>query len=200
MIVSTLSPGLRVRIWCTVLLLGAAVAGCRSDSRSRFAYTISPPPGWEAVPDAQKTVLTPGRVLEAYRAQSGGPASLVIFQTGYKPGTTPAEALVEMRYLLLNLPSLTLRSEAVVTVAGAPAARLEAVADGDGAAFFPTTLGKKPEPPAGKTAVPTHRVWIKLPRARELGTLEVFFHAPESDWAQRSADLEKALGTLRVSA
>ncbi|HVR76485.1 MAG TPA: hypothetical protein VMT52_19300, partial [Planctomycetota bacterium] len=113
------------------------------------------------------------------------------------PNTTAEQLLVQTRFLLENLPTLEIRSGVVTEAGGKPAVRVEVVQEGTGAALSPTGLGK-PIPPAGKAQFPTRRVWIRIPRAAAEGTLEIFFHAPEEEYAGLAPAWEEALKSLKL--
>jgi hypothetical protein len=177
--------------------LAALLAGCGSDPRGRHGYELSVPSGWKPWRRAAPPVV-PGDVLEAHEAPAGGPrASLVVFRSGYAPETTAAQLLVATRFLLLNLPSLEIKAEREIVVAGKPAVLIEAVADGMGDALAPTGLGK-PVPPPGETLVRTRRAWVRIPRGPEGGTIEVFFHAPEAEYEKVAPAWSEVLASLRA--
>jgi len=150
----------------------------------------------------------PGETLEAYEVPPPDPApgesrarpgSLVLFRSPHVPETTAAQLLTATHYLLLNLPSLRIESEREAQVGGAPAAIIEVVADGSGGALYPTGLGK-PLPPPGEPgpAVPTRRIWVRIPRGAKRGVLEVFFHAPESVEKNLRPAWEAVLASLEL--
>jgi len=170
-------------------VLALAAPGCEPDSRSRFGYTLDVPPAWKAWTGPEPTV--PGDILEAYEVPPPDPAptgeaaarpgSLVVFRSKHAPETTAAQLLTATHHLLFNLPSLRIESEREAQVGGAPAAIIEVVAEGSGRSLYPTGLGK-PLPPPGEPgpAVPTRRIWVRIPRGTHRGVIELFFHAPES--------------------
>jgi hypothetical protein len=152
--------------------------------------------------------VVPGEILEAYEVPPPDPApgeararpgSLVVFRSLHAPDTTAAQLLTATHYLLYNLPSLRIESEREAVVGGAPAAIIEVVAEGTGAALYPTGLGK-PVPPPGEPGppVPTRRIWVRIPRGPGEGILEVFFHAPESAEKRLRPAWESILASLRV--
>jgi hypothetical protein len=150
----------------------------------------------------------PGEVLEAYEVPSpdGGlgegparPGSLVVFRSIHAPETTAPQLLAATRYLLLNLPSLRIESEREVRLRGAPAAIIEVVATGSGSSLYPTGLGQ-PRPPPGESgpAVPTRRIWVRIPLGAKRGVLEIFFHAPESVEKSLRPSWDAVLASLEV--
>jgi hypothetical protein len=176
------------------LALALLAPGCSEDPRTRHGYVLQVPAGWRPW-SAPTPPIVPGDVLEAYEVPGGG--SLVVFRSPYTPETTAEQLLTATRYLVLNLPSLEIRSARVIEVAGKPAAFLELTADGIGKALSPTGLGK-PVPPAGEQNVRTRRNWLRVPRGAAEGMIEVFFHAPESEYAGLEAAWNGVLGSLRV--
>ncbi len=179
----------------TIAAAGLA-SGCSPDPRSKGGYKLSPPPGWARLgPEECSRLVLSGEILEAHDLK---PGVLAVLGTDYLPGTKASELVVQMRYLLLNLPSLKLQSEGEISIAGAPAARVDATADGDGRSLAPTTLGRPATPVAGQPFVPTRRVWIKVPRGRERGTLELLLHCPEADYARRKTELDALLASIRL--
>lgn len=175
-------------------LLGAGGCGLRPEGGT---FHITVPAGWRKL-RAEETPLVPGKPLLAHEVPaSPAPGSLIVFRSGYMPSTTAEQLLVQTRFLLENLPTLEFRSGVVTEAGGSPAVRVEVVQEGTGAALSPTGLGK-PIPPAGKAQLPTRRVWIRIPRSAAEGTLEVFFHAPETEYARLAPEWEEVLRSLKL--
>ena len=181
--------------------------GCEPGPRDRLGYGLDVPPAWKKWTGPQPTV--PGDVLEAYEIPAPEPApgeaasrpgSFIVFRSPHAPATTAAQLLTATHYLLLNLPSLRIESEREAQVGGSPAVVIEVVADGSGGALYPTGLGK-PLPPPGEAgpAVPTRRIWVRIPRGPKLGVLELFFHAPESVATRLRPAWDAVLASLRVN-
>ena len=86
----------------------------------------------------------------------------------------------------------------MIQVAGLPATLVECVAQETGNALSPTGTGK-PVAPAGEAAaqVPTRRVWLRIPRGPEEGTLEVFFHCPEAEYSKLAPAWESVVASMR---
>ncbi|MBI4606407.1 MAG: hypothetical protein HY721_30960 [Planctomycetes bacterium] len=181
---------------CAVASLALAV-GCQRDPRTAHAYSLAAPVGWKPW-SAGAPPVVPGRVLEAWESPAGpAPGSLVVFRSGYLPETTAEQLLVQTRYLLLNLPGLELKAEKVVEAGGRKAALVEVAAPGSGAALAPTGTGK-PVSPTGAPLIPTRRLWLRIPREPELGTLELLFHGSEAEEARLRPAWEAVIASLRA--
>ena len=98
---------------------------------------------------------------------------------------------------LTNLPELKLLVRRTETLAGQPAARVEVVAPGSGAALAPSGVGT-PLATEGKSLVPTHQVTVGFARSR--GTLFLSWHTPEQAHARIAPDIEAMLESLRLRA
>lgn len=186
--------------WRLAAALGASwlILGCSPDPRAKGRYVFTAPAGWTPLSPAERSKLVlSGEVFEAY---SLNPGAFAILGTEFAARTKAAELVVQMHYLLLNLPTLKIQSEAEVSIAGVPAARVDVTADGDGKSIAPTTLGRPPTAPAGTALVPTRRVWIKVPRGHGYSTLELMFHCPEADFERRKPELEAALASFKIEA
>lgn len=170
--------------------------GCLPDPRSRSGYDFSAATGWQRLDSERSAKLVlAGEVLEAYDTK---PGIFALLKTGFIPRAKASELAVELYHLLLNLPSLEIHSKGEVTVAGLPAARIEATGVGNGQSLAPTTLGLRAKPPGNEAFVPTRRVWIKVPRGPEKGTLEILFHCPEAEYERKRAELESTIHSLRL--
>ncbi len=170
--------------------------GCLPDPRSRGGYDFSAAAGWQRLDNKRSAKLVlPGEVLEAYDTK---PGIFALLKTGFIPRAKASELSVELYHLLLNLPFLEIQSKGEVTVAGLPAARIEATGMGDGQSFAPTTLGLQSRPPGNETSVPTRRVWIRVPRGPEKGTLEILFHCPEAEYERKRAEFESTIKSIRL--
>lgn len=186
--------------WRLAAALGAAclIAGCSPDSRSKGRYSFTAPQGWTPLSAEERSRLVlNGEVLEAYNLN---PGAFAVLGTEFAPRTSAAELVVQLRYLLLNLPTMTIQSEGEVSIAGILAARVDVTADGDGKSIAPTTLGRPATAPAGTTFLRTRRVWIKVPRSRGYSTLELMLHCPEADFDRRKAELEAVLASFKIEA
>jgi hypothetical protein len=188
-----------------VVPLAASLAGsgCAEDPRSRHEYAIEVPAEWRSW-TATESITVPGEVLEAWRFSAGAhEGSLVVLRSKYAPNTTAAQLLVERRNLLENLPGpspserLRIHEAQVVDLAGREAAVIDASGAGIGIALSPTGLGKAVPPSGAAEQFPTRRVWVLVPRGKELGTLEVLFHCPEAAYGELQPVWERVLGSLR---
>src|SRR5262249_25931206 len=103
--------------------------------------------------------------------------------------------VTQTRYLLLNLPSLTIQEAKEIDLCGTPAVLVQATAPGNGRELAPTGLGKPLL--SGVPLIPTRRIWLRVPRDRESGTLEVLFHCPESESKSLSPAWQGVLASIR---
>lgn len=187
----------RLRRCAAGLTVLAAVVGCGKAPREQLSYSLATPQGWQPISGASVPLL-PGEVLEAYEVPApSARGSLVILRSGYLPRTQPKELLAQTRYLFLNLPEMKIQSEELVEVGGEAGIRFEVTGQGTGRNLSPTGLGK-PIPPAGEKQLPTRRVWIRVPRGVEQGTLEIFYHVPEADRAALAPAFDEVLRSLRI--
>ena len=178
-------------------LLALPVAGCGGNSRAEHKYDLTVPKDWKAWSQPAPP-LVPGKLLEAYEIPTPqGSGSLAVFRSPYLPQTKASELLTQTRYLLLNLPSLKIDEAKEMEVGGRPAVLVSVTAEGRGLELAPTGLGK-PVLPAGIPGILTRRIWVRVPRGPEDGTLEVFFHCPESEYKSFSPVWEKVLASLRA--
>src|SRR5262249_45420987 len=127
---------------------------------------------------------------------SSGSGSLVVYRSGYLPETTAKDLVTQTRYLLLNLPSLAIQEAKEIDLNGKPAVLLEATAPGNGRELAPTGLGK-PLLSGGAVPILTRRIWLRVPRDREAGTLEVLFHCPESEYKSLAPAWQGVLASIR---
>jgi hypothetical protein len=187
-VVRAVPGGLRA----ATLLLLAVAAGCRSSSPLEGAgLALNPPADWRPV--SATTWPVPGTALAAWSGPGG--ASLVAYRTLPAPGASPTAVAEELANRMEHLPGVRELSRTVATVAGAPAARVELVAPGDGASLAPTGMGM-PYAPAGKGLVPTHRVCIAWPSPA--GTTWLCWHYPESARSVIAPQIEATLTAVRL--
>jgi hypothetical protein len=173
--------------------LAVVMPGCRrAGPLERSGIAVAPPASWRSV--KASTWMVPGVPLAAWAGPDG--SSLVLYRTAWIPGGT-AEMLVEATgNRLENLPELRLVVRRTETAGGVPAARVEAIAPGTGAALAASGMGV-PFAPAGTTLVPTHQVVFGFPRPRE--TLYLAWHTPEGSFARLAPDIEATINSLRFT-
>jgi hypothetical protein len=142
---------------------------------------------------APTTWPVPGVPLAAWSGPHG--ASLVVFRSLPIPGGTAAEVAEGLANRLEHLPGLQVMARGTESVAGATAARVEAVAPGTGDALAPSGTGV-PRARPGQALVPTRVVVIGIPRQGD--TLFLTWHAPESAAESTRREAETMLRGLRL--
>jgi hypothetical protein len=134
---------------------------------------------------ALNQVLVPGYPLAAWR----GPEkeSLVIYRTLRAPGANVDAVRTELRTRLGSLPEARVTRDEALRVGGRPAARVDIVAPGSGAAIAPSGLGV-PSDPAGRKLIPTLRTTVAVPRERDTVWLVCHFRYPASERSASEQD------------
>ena len=165
------------------------IAGCSPQSPLEAnGIKVAPGSDWKAVSLTAWPV--PGTPLAAWSGPSG--ASFVVYVELPAPGVAAKGLGTGLATRLENLPELRLIKNDVETIDGLDAARVVAVAPGNGARLAPSGRGK-PILDNGEIAKPTRRVTILIPRQRD--TVGLVWHAPE----QSAASLEGAIVTMLKS-
>jgi hypothetical protein len=138
--------------------------------------------------------MVPGVPVAAWAGPDG--SSLVLYRTPWVPGGT-AEMLAEaLGNRLENLPELRLLAKRVETAGGVPAARVEVVAPGTGAALAASGMGV-PFAPPDTTLVPTRQLVLGFARTGE--TLYLAWHAPASSYDRLAPEIEATINSLRFN-
>lgn len=175
------------------VLLLLAVTGCSAKSPLEAnGIAIAPGPDWKAASTSLWAV--PGTPLAAWSGPSG--SSFVAYVAIPAPGVDAKGLGVALATRLENLPELRLIKSDVETVDGLDAARVVAVAPGDGAQIAPTGQGK-PIFNDGKPTKPTRRVTILIPRQQDV--VGLLWHAPEESAEMLDAATETALKSLKLT-
>jgi hypothetical protein len=173
-------------------VLLVAIPGCQpADALERAGIGLAPPASWRPVKPS--TWMVPGVPLAAWAGPDG--SSLVLYRTPWIPGGTASMLVEAMGNRLENLPELRLLAKRAETVRGAPAARVEVVAPGTGAALAATGMGV-PFAPPGTTLVPTRELVLGFPRTRE--TLYLAWHTPASSYDRLASEIEATINSLRL--
>jgi len=188
------------RFWSALGALGfgwivtLGLTGCQPSSPLENAgLSLAVPGAWRPVePDRW---MVPGTPLAAWSGPEG--SSLSVYRTLPNPEVTAPMITEALANRLTNLPELKLLVGKTETIAGQPAARVEVLAPGTGAALAPSGVGT-PVAPEGETLVPTHQVSIAF--ARTSGPLYLSWHMPERAHARIAPDIEAVLKSLKLSA
>jgi hypothetical protein len=169
-------------------------SGCESTlPLERAGVSLTVPQTWQPIDPLRFAV--PGTPLAAWSGPEG--SSLVIYQT-LPDARASAHSIAEgLTNRLANLPGLTLRARRIETVAGLPAARVEVVAPGSGAALAPSGVGT-PVATEGKPLVPTYQITVGFPRSG--GTLFFSWHTPEAAHDRLAQEIESMLQSLSLRA
>jgi hypothetical protein len=182
---------LSAAVLAIVLVSGS---GClRAGRLPEQDVTLAPPVPWRPVPPS--TWMVPGTPLAAWSGPDG--ASLVVYRRLPVPGGSAAMLADSIGIGLESLPEVRVVAKESTTIAGAAAARVEAVAPGTGDALAPSVLGK-PVAPEGKALVPTRQVTIAFPRPSE--TVYLVAHMPETAHDQIAPQIDAAIQTVRFTA
>ncbi len=172
--------------WIVVLIAIAFLGGCESGTRLERAGVeqLQTPEGWMANrPDYWHV---PGVPLASWKGPDG--SSFVVYRELSVTGTDAASIAKRVANRYENFPGLTVISAVPTMFAGQPAARIEAVAPGTGAAFLPTGTGV-PLASDGLAPVPTRRILISIPR--ESDTLSLLWHTPEEKAASLNSQIDR---------
>ncbi|WP_165234227.1 hypothetical protein [Aquisphaera insulae] len=179
--------------------IGAACAtamwlsGCGEVEPLRAAgFAIRPPEAWKA--EEPTRWLAPGTALAAWSGPDG--SSLVVYRTLPDPTASAGTIAEALANRLANLPGLTMAANRTETIAGQPAARVEAVAPGSGASFAPSGIGR-PTAREGETLIPTRRVVVGFPRSD--GPVFLAWHAPEGASPRLMAEIDATLKGLVIA-
>jgi hypothetical protein len=138
--------------------------------------------------------MVPGSALAAWSGPAG--SSLVAYRALPMPGGSAGAFATALANRLENLPGFTLVVNRAETIAGATAARVEAIAPGIGARLVPSGTGI-PVAPEGMTAAPTRQVTVAFVRG-DL-TLVFVWHVFDASYAQIAPDIETTLESLRFT-
>jgi hypothetical protein len=173
------------------ITLAVAVPGCRpAGALERAGIEIAPPASWRPVKPS--TWMVPGVPIAAWAGPDG--SSLVLYRTPWVPGGTALMLAEALANRMENLPELRLLAKRTETTGGVPAARVEVVAPGTGAALAASGMGVPFAPPE-TTLVPTHQLVLGFPRPGE--TLYLAWHAPESSFRRLAPEIEATIKSLR---
>jgi hypothetical protein len=154
----------------------AWASGCtRSTPLERSGFSLKVPHGFQSSPVKNHPV--PGRPLAAWKGPSG--SALIVYKTLPVPDVSPASYVVALANRLENLPGVQVVSQDVDKIAGLDAARVYAVAPGDGGSFAPSGTGT-PVSLSGKELIPTRLLTLAFLRPAD--TLCVAFYCPEAEY------------------
>ena len=175
-----------------VLFLVLTISGCATKSPLE-ANGVSLSPGSDWKPASPTTWAVPGTPLAAWSGPSG--SSLVAYVALAAPGVDAKGLGTALATRLENLPDLRLLKNEVAKIDGLDAARVVAVAPGDGAELAPTGTGK-PRFNDDRPTKPTRRVTIIIPREQD--TVAILWHAPEEAASSLDQAIETALSSLKL--
>ncbi len=175
-----------------VVLFMASAAGCGGGTALEDAgLSLAPPEGWRPV-DPTESLVT-GKPLAAWTGPEG--MSLVVFRELWAPGATASSLAEGLANRWVNLPGLEVEACRVATIDGRPAARVDAVAPGDGRSWAPTGTGQAVLP-GGATPVPTRRVAVGVPGRK--GVVWLWWQGPEAASAIGLPQVDATLATLKL--
>ncbi len=168
-----------------LLLLGGCTA---EDALTRELITVSLPSGWKPSEPAQP--LWAGEPLATFQ----GPHSTLGFYRNLRvPGAGPENLARDQVTRLDNLPGYTIVSESTPSIGGHKAARVEAVAPGDGSSWAPSGLGT-PILVEGQKSIATHRLSVGFPREADTVWVVCYY----SDPAKARPEIDAVLDGLSI--